>query len=461
MSLQGINDEEPAQRGLVAATSPEPAAGERRLARRDMMAGAAVAAAFFVGFLGWAALMPLQSAVYAPGVIAVAGNRQSVQHREGGIVSALYVQEGQRVVQGQPLAEVSIGDARATEQALAGQYLTLVAQRARLEAEQRGLATMAPPPEFAALSPQDAVLAGEAMRLQQLQFQARRRSLADQKAVLNQRELQLRQQITGYQRQVSANDDQQSLISEELDGVRTLNARGYAPVTRIRQLERQAADLRGQLGSLTSQVGRTNEAVGETRMQAMSLDGQFLEGVAEELRNVQVNLDEAGPRLRAARAEVSQGTIRAPASGQIVGLTAFTVGGVIGAGQTLAEVVPENRDLVIQARVSPGDADDIQIGQETEIKFSSLHEKRLPLLHGRVTKLSADSVSNEAGETFFKIEVSVSAENMQIIQQVRGARPGLRPGLPVEVIVPLRSRTALTYLLEPITGVFWRSFRQN
>lgn len=461
MSLTDLNKDEGSGSALVDSPIRRPAAGDRRLVRRDMLAGAATAAAFFIGFLGWAALTPLQAAVYAPGVIAVAGNRQSVQHREGGIVSALYVQEGQRVVQGQPLAEVSVGDARATERALSGQYLTLIAQRTRLEAEQRGLATLSTPVEFANLEAEDAALAEDAMRLQRLQFLARKRSISDQKAVLNQRELQLRQQNLGFQRQLSANGDQQALISEELVGVRSLNAQGYAPVTRVRQLERQAADLRGQLGSLTSQVGRTNEAVGEARMQAMSLDGQFLEGVAEELRNVQVALDESGPRLRAARAEVSQATIRAPATGQVVGLTAFTVGGVIGAGQTLAEIVPDNRDLVIQARVSPRDADDLQVGQDTEIRFSSLHEKRLPLLHGRVTKLSADSVTNEKGDTFFRAEISVSAENMRIIQELRGAKPGLRPGLPVEVIVPLRNRTALTYLIEPLTGVFWRSFGQN
>jgi len=461
VSLIDVNKTELPGPGPAEVALPAPAAGDQKKMRRDMVAGGVVAAAFFVGFIGWAALTPLQAAVYAPGIVAVAGNRQSVQHREGGIVSALYVQEGQRVVQGQPLAEVSIGDARATERALAGQYVTLLAQRARLEAEQQHLPAMSTPAEFASLSQADSALADEAMRLQQMQFLARKRSLADQKAVLNQRELQLRQQTGGFQRQIAANDDQQALISEELDGVRKLNAQGYAPATRIRQLERQAADLRGQLGSLTSQVGRTNEAVGETRMQGLSLDGQFLEGVAEDLRKVQVSLDETEPRLKAARSEVAQATIRSPATGHVVGLTAFTVGGVIGAGQTLAEVVPENRDLVIQAHISPRDADDLQVGQDTEIKFSSLHEKRLPLLHGRVTKLSADSMTNEAGDTFFRAEISVSAENLRIIQAVRGARPGLRPGLPVEVIVPLRSRTALTYLLEPITGVFWRSFGQN
>lgn len=444
----------------VPVAGPVGAHGDQRVVQREMLAGGIVAALFFVGFLGWAALTPLQAAVYAPGVIAVAGNRQAVQHREGGIVSALYVQEGQRVVQGQPLAEISAGDVRANERSLTGQYLTLLAMQARLQAEERQLPEMPRPVGFQGLSPEDLPLAEQALQLQRLQFRTRRNSLEVQKAVLGQRERQLRQQILGYERQAEANEDQQALITQELEGVRELNAQGYAPATRIRQLERQEADLKGQRGSLVAQVGRTDEAVGEARMQAMSLDGQFQESVAEELRNVQVSLEEAGPRLRAARAEVARATIRAPATGQIVGLTAFTVGGVVGAGQTLAEVVPENTGLVIQARVSPRDADDLQVGQATEIRFSSLHEQRLPILDGRVTKLSADSMTNEEGETFFQAEISVSEANLQLVKDVRQGRPGLRPGLPVEVIVPIRSRTALGYLLEPLTGVFWRSFGQ-
>lgn len=443
----------------TGATSPAVDAPGR--INRDILVGSGIAALFFVGFLGWAAFMPLQAATYARGTVAVAGNRQAVQHREGGIVSALHVQDGQRVSKGQVLMELSAGETRANERAMAGQYLTLLAQRARLDAEQRRAPSITIPPEFATLSPEEKVLADDAMRLQKLQFSARGSSLGEQQSVIRQSERQLSEQISGYQRQLSANSEQQKLIADELDGVRKLNQQGYAPVTRIRQLERAASDLRGAEGSLRAQIARSGEAIGEARMRSLALGGEQLEGVAEQLRTTQAQLDEITPKLRAARGQVSQATIRAPASGQVVGLTAFTVGGVVGAGQTLMEIVPDNAALVIQAQVAPSDADDLVVGQETEVRFSSLHERRLPILKGRLTKLSADAYTDDKGRQFYRAEVSISPENLKAIKRVRGNLPGVRPGLPVEVIVPLRNRTALAYLMEPLGNALWRSFREN
>lgn len=446
---------------VLAPAQAPPSPDAPREIRRDIMIGAGIAGLFFIGFLGWAALIPLEAATYARGVVAVSGNRQAVQHREGGIVSALRVQEGQRVQKGQVLMELSAGETRATERSLSGQYLTLLAQRARLEAEQRHAPSVIAPAEFADLRPEDAAIANDALRLQRLQFQARGSSLGEQRSVIRQSERQLNEQIAGYQRQLVANQEQQKLIADELDGVRRLNQQGYAPITRVRQLERSASDLRGTEGSLRAQIARSNEAIGESRMRGIMIGGEQLENVADLLRTTQAQLDELSPKLRAARSQVDQATIRAPATGQIVGLTAFTVGGVIGAGQTLMEIVPDNATLVIQAQVSPTDADDLVIGQEAEVRFSSLHERRLPLLKGRVTKLSADSFSDDKGHQYYRAEVSIPPENLRTIKEVRGPLPGVRPGLPVEVIVPLRSRTALAYLTEPVTNSFWRSFREK
>jgi multidrug efflux pump subunit AcrA (membrane-fusion protein) len=125
------------------------------------------------------------------------------------------------------------------------------------------------------------------------------------------------------------------------------------------------------------------------------------------------------------------------------------------------EIVPDNAALVIQAQVAPNDADDLTVGQETEVRFSSLHERRLPILKGRLTKLSADAYTDDKGRQFYRAEVSISPENLTAIKRVRGSLPGVRPGLPVEVIVPLRNRTALAYLMEPLGNALWRSFREN
>ena len=305
-------------------------------------------------------------------------------------------------------------------------------------------------------------MANDALTLQRQQFIARRQSIEAQRSVLAQRVNQLSEQITGYQRQLDANAEQQRLIGEELDGMRKLAAQGYAPVNRVRALERSEASLAGEDGSFRAQIARSGEAIGETRMQLLSLDRQMIEEVTGQLRDVGVRLDELQPKLSALRDQMARAIVRAPAGGKIVGLKVFTVGGVVGPGDVLMEIVPQDRALVIQANVAPNDADDLKVGQETQIRFTSLHERDLPILKGRLTELSADSFLDEtSGQRFFRAEISVPPAEMERIRKVRGPRTGLQAGLPVEVLVPLRKRTALDYLLEPLLQTAWRSGREH
>lgn len=447
---------------IVREYSPPALPEEKDDPKNDMWWGVGIAALFFVGFLGWAAFAPLNAGAYAHGIISVAGNRQAVQHREGGIVTALHVVEGQRVQKGQLLLEISASEIKANERGFTGEVFALLAQRARLIAERDHLGAVQTPIEFANLPAEDQQLAADALRLQQLQFSARRAALGGQQGVLRQREAQLNQQITGYGRQLSSNREQQRLIGEELTGLKELAAKGYAPQNRVREVERAAANLKGDDGALQAQMARGQEQIGETRMQALSLEKQMYQDVADQLRDTQVKLDELQPKLKAAREALARAFVRAPASGKVVGLSTYTVGGVVAAGQTLMEIVPDNKALVIQATVSPNDADDLNIGQEVQIRFSSLHERDLPILKGYITKLSADSFADEkSGQHFFRAEISVPPEDLAEIRKVRGADRGLRPGLPAEVVVPLRKRTALSYLLDPLSQTFWRSFLEH
>lgn len=443
----------------IAETDP-PAEVQTDAPRKEIIVGAAIAVVFFVIFLGWAAFAPLDAGAYAPGKIVVSGSRQAVQHREGGVVSALHVREGATVREGQVLVEISAGDLRAVERGLAGQVLALLAQRSRLIAERDGTA-MVPPAEFANLVTEDEPLAARALRLQQEQFAARRSSRSTQAGVLNQRVAQLSRQIEGLNRQIESNREQSRLIAEELAGMRSLADRGFAPMTRVRALERAAADLEGEEGSLTAQIARANEAIGETRLQILGLERDAMAEVAEQLRQVDVSLNELQPRLSAARDQLARALVRAPASGEVVGLTVFTVGGVVQPGQTLMEIVPREASLVIEAEVAPADADDLRVGQRTEVRFTAFRERNLPILHGELTGVSADSFTEErTGRAYFKATVTVPPEELAKIEAARGQDAGLRPGLPVEVVVPQRKRTALQYFLEPLTQNLWRSFRE-
>ena len=423
--------------------------------RRDLIVGGAVILLFFGLFLGWAALAPLDVGAFAQGQVAISGNRQSVQHREGGTVSALRVAEGDRVTQGQVLIELSSGELTAAERGITGQVMALLAQRARMIAERDRLRTIPVPPEFANLPPQDQPLADEAMRLQRLQFGARRTGRSTETGVLNQRVGQLDQQVVGLQRQIDSNIEQRRLIEEELDGMRSLAAQGFAPQNRVRALERTAAALDGELGSLRAQVARAGEAVGETRLEILGVGTKMNEDVAERLRQTEVELNELRPRLTELRAQIARAQIRSPATGQVVGLTVFTPGGVIQPGQTLMDIVPDEASQVIVASISPDDIDNLRVGQTTEVKFPGLRERSPPILRGRVTRISADSFTPEGGDrSFYRAEIVVPPE--QLAQLGRSA-DNIRAGMPVEVVIVLKKRTALTYLTEPLTRSLWRT----
>jgi HlyD family secretion protein len=443
---------------IVEAYQPDLPADDPR---RDIRIGAAIVIFFFVILLGWAAFAPLDAAVPAQGVIAISGNRQTVQHREGGVVTAINIREGQRVNAGDVLIEMAAPDLKAQERALTSDYLTNLAQRARLMAERAGQRNFAPPIEFASLSPEDQVLAAQALALQRAQLNARLASISAQQSVLGQRSLQLGEQQGGYSEQIASLREQQRLLADELAGMREIEKKGFASVNRIRALERALADLKGREAAMRSEIARAGEGKGETRMQSVSIETNALEQVATELRDTQARLSDVLPKLIAVREQLQRARVRAPVSGQVVGLSVFTIGGVVAPGQTLMEIVPDRRALVIQAQVAPNDADDVYVGQEAQVRFVSVHDRTLPLLTGKVRTISADSFTDEkTGRSFFRAEIEVTPEQLRRVGGTLG-HGQLRPGLPVEVLLNVRKRTALQYILEPLTRNLWGSLREQ
>ncbi len=430
--------------------------------RRDIASGLLVLGLFLLVFVGWGLIAPLDAGVYAPGTVVVFGNRQAVQQKDGGIVSELDVHEGDRVQAGQVLLRLSPDELQASERATADQVFALEALQARLLAEINGRPSITPPPDFAGLSGQDRQSADNALHIQQVEFAARASDLGTQKAVLRQRENQLTDQIEGYQQQLTANRRQQVLIQDEIGGLKDLLDHGLVPMTRMRSLERDAAQLSGSSGEYSSDVARIEQQIGETRLQISDLDRARVADVSKDFRDAQMDLSQAQPKLQAINEQIERLTVRSPATGRVLGLSIFTVGGVVAPGQKLMDVVPEGEPLVIEARVKPNDVDDLKVGQATEIRIPAFHDRRMPLLVGHVRKVSADSIIDEkTGAAYFTLQVTVAPSEIRLIRQYRGAYAGLQPGLPVEVVVPTRNRTAADYLIEPLRDMLWKSFRQR
>jgi HlyD family secretion protein len=429
--------------------------------RREIRLGIAIAVAFFVVFLGWAALTPLDAGAHAAGTIAVSGNRQTVQHKDGGVVTAIHVREGQHVQAGQVLIELSAPELKAAERALTSDYLTLLAQRARLLAERSGQRDFAPPPEFATLSADDRPIAEQVMALQRAEMHARSGSVSAQQSVLGQRAGQLVQQQSGYVHQRNALIEQQRLIGEELAGLRSIADKGFASMNRVRELERQEAELKGQQAAMEAEFARAGEGIGETKMQSLTVTRERLEQIESDLKDTQSKLSETLPKLVATREQLQHSLVRAPATGQVVGLQVFTVGGVVAPGQKLMDIVPDGRELIIQAQLAPTDADDAYAGQTAQIRFLSIHNRSLPLFTGTVRTVSADSFTDEkTGKSYFRAEIVVPEAELNRVRSILG-QGELRPGLPVEAVLTVRKRTALQYLLEPLTGALWRSGHED
>lgn len=399
--------------------------------RKEIRAGVIALAVFFLGFGGWAAFAPLDAAVVAPGVIVVSGNRQTVQHRDGGIVSVLNVEEGDRVEEGQVLIELGSPEVVAQEQALLSQVVDLQMQRARLTAEQTGARDLRPPPEWASLSPEDRVVADAAFDRHRREARSGSWSAFDAR-------------IAGYRGEIASLNRQESLLNEELSGMRQLANEQLVPMTRVRALERSLAELQGRRSELNSLIASTQQ----DRYQ--------------DLRQVDARLAELTPQLAGARERLELTRLRAPTSGVVVGLQVHTVGGVVRAGERLMDIVPDGQNLIVEAQVAPESADNLQPGMRTEVRINAFGGRNLPIVYGEVMQVSADRFTDErSGRAYFMTRVSVPPEELRRLTEAAGDEHRLRAGLSAQVVIPIRKRTALQYLVEPLNQTLWRSLREE
>jgi HlyD family secretion protein len=417
-------------------------------------------ALFFGGFLSWAALTPLDAAVSASGVVVVSGNRQTVQHREGGIVDRLHVTEGVRVEAGEVLVELATTELKSQERSLIGRVIELETLRTRLAAELAGDEELLRPFALSGLPGEYLDTVDRVLAQQASEMRARRDALNAQLDVLRQRETQIVARIAGYEQQMESTRVQSALIAEELEGVSSLAADGLVPMTRVRALEREQAALTGSHGQLAADIEEAREAIGEARLQAISLEQNAAQAIASQLRQTDTTLAELTPQVEAIRSQLERSLIRAPVSGAVVGLRVFTQGGVIRPGDTILDIVPEAQPLVLEAQVDPADADDLVIGQRTQVRVTSFGLRNMPIVYGEVTRISADRfVDERTGRAYFVAEVVVPTTELERLEAAGAS--GLRAGLSVEVIVPLRARTALEYLVEPLRMSLWRSLGEG
>jgi HlyD family type I secretion membrane fusion protein len=335
------------------------------------------------------------------------------------------------------------------------QYALLQAVEARLGAERDGADAVVFPPDLVTRLAEPAVSA--AIAGQRLEFDNRRAALAGQRQVIGQRIAQLAQTIVGGEAQkVSLRAQADSVVAERASLAQLL-ARGLIDQSRVLQLDRMEAALRGQISQADADIERARKAIAENRDQIDQLAKDRAAEVAGLLRETQSKLLDIAPRLTSARAALDRTVIRAPYAGAVVGLAVFSVGGVIARGQRLLDIVPDGTPLVVEAQVPVNEIAEVTPGARAEVNFTAYKQRVLPIIHGVVRTVSADRLTDErTGAVYYTASVEVDANELAESPDVR-----LYPGMPATVMVPTSARTALGYLVAPLTEAFGHAFRER
>ena len=401
---------------------------------------------------GWAALVPLAGAVVVPGNLVVQSNVKTVQHPTGGVVAEIAVQNGQRVSRGDLLVRLDATQAQASLQVISKQLDETRARIARLLAERDGLPQISVPGELADRAGEDVIKT--LLTSERSLFTARGNARRSQIDVFQSRISQLGEQIGGLDAQVEAKTKQLDLIAGELTGVQELYDKHLVPLARLTALQRESARIEGERGQLTSSIAETRSKVGEAQLQILKLEHDFRSDVVKELGESQAKEAEFVERSTAARDVLDRIEIRAPTSGVIQQLSVHSIGGVVRAGDTIMEVVPDLDDLQIEARLPPNDIDQVRMGQSAFVRFSAFNQRVTPQVGGTVSYVSPDTSHDQQTNTpYFTVRVSLPEDERRRLAGLQ-----LVPGMPAEVFMQTDSRTMMSYLLKPIADQMRRAF---
>ena len=296
------------------------------------------------------------------------------------------------------------------------------------------------------------LLAGE-RRLFELRHEAR----AGQKAQLNERIGQIEEQIRGIEEQIVGKASEIELINQELEGVRELWRKKLVPITRVMALERDAARLRGERGALVSSIAQSRGKITETHLQILQIDQDLRSEVSKELAEIRAKTSEQIEKRVTAEDQLKRIDIRAPRDGRVHELALHTVGGVIRAGDPIMLIVPSTDVLTVEARIEPHDIDQIRVGQNAVLRFSTFNRRTTPELNGEVTRVSADITQDQTkGISFYTVRIMLPDSE---IARLNGLK--LVPGMAVESFIQTGDRTAISYLIKPISDQLMKAWRER
>lgn len=405
------------------------------------------------GVAGWIALAPISGAVIAEGRFKVDGDVKTVQHLDGGVVAEIAVRDGDRVQQGDLLLKLDATDAEAALGALEAERDSLVARQLRLEAERDNLAE----PDFASLGDRTSDSLRSAIANQAVLFTARQAELAAQTEVLDGTINRLSARLAAQRAELRSVEAQLVLAEDDAETARNLEKSQMVTRRELNNRERELASLSGSRDALQAAIAETEAAQTEARLSHARSRTQYLSAVSSELSEVVAELAGIDPQIAAERQRIARTRVTAPVSGVVFGLTLGTIGGVVGAGEPILEILPADGTLVAEARLQPDARERLRVGMPVELRLPGVRSRQESGFPGRIELISAELTADpeargEDQEPTYAVRIALAGvpENMH-----------LEPGMPVTSVIPTDARTAFDYLVSPLSDAMARSMRED
>lgn len=423
------------------------------LGRRERILGIASVASIVLLFVLFH-LISIGSAVIAPGRVVVQGNPRPVQSLEGGIISEIHASNGDVVTAGEVLVRLDPTLLQITRDIVRGRLAELVARRARLEAEERQLESVATPD----MPPQLKLLALERHLVGQREiFRSRNLVLASRKAQLAERIQQHEAQISGIEAQIGATESQAEFVTRELTNLQILHEQGLALESRLLDLQGRQAALLGQIAVYRSELAGASNSIRDAELKIVQADREFHQQAVTELREVTAGIDENTLELARIAETLARLNIRAPVSGVVHEMQVWAGGGVVPPKETILTVIPVSDGLEFELQVAPEAIDTVYVGQVARIRFPSFDQRATPELSGTISTISPDSVTDRTtGRAFYRVEVSIAQDEL-----VRLGEAELIPGMPVEAFLQTGERSVLSFLVKPFMDQLSHTFRES
>jgi len=430
--------------------------GENRSAiRRLNVTGLAILLLLVCGAGGWAAVSEVTGAVIAAGQVVVESEVKTVQHPSGGVVGQIHVAEGDFVEAGDLLIRLDSTLARAELQIVTSRLDEFYARQAVLEAVRDKHASLTFPVRLISRSddPTVADVLASARSTFGLQAAVQRSRENELRSQIEQSEQELR----GLARQTKAKVSELELVEAQLTNIRELLTSGLIEKTEVTRLERDAARLSGEIGQIESTQAVARGRVNQQRLQLERVSQDIRSEAATELQSLGADIAEYEERRIAAMDQLQRLDVTAPQSGVVHELEVHTVGGVIGVGDALMKIVPRADELIVEARVSPPDRDQLFAGQKASLHFSAFNQRTTPRVDGVVRTIAATtSFDTRTGSQFYIVRIAMTADATTAL-----AGNEVLPGMPVSAFIETEPRTVASFLLKPLMDQAAAAFRER